>query len=67
MGHNKYGGVMKTIKKKLALYKSEYGGDPICGNFDHIEDFRITEFVEVEFPLLDEKTEFHDPSRPVGI
>ena len=58
---------MKTIKKTLALYESDYGGSPICGNFELLDDFRITEFVEVEFPILEEKTELHDPSRIVGI
>ena len=59
---------MKTIKKNLALYKSEFGEHSICGNFPTMEKFRMTEFVEVEFPLLEEKqeTELHDPSRTVG-
>ena len=59
---------MKTIKKTLALYESEYGGSPICGNFEYIEEFRLTEFVEVEFKLLEgkEPQELHDPSRTVG-
>ena len=57
---------MKTIKKTLALYKSEFGDRSICGNFSTMEEFRLTEFVEIDFPLLEEKTEFHDPSRPVG-
>ena len=58
---------MKTIKKTIALYKSEFGVHSICGNFSMMEEFRITEFVEVEFTLLEEKKELHDPSRTVGI
>lgn len=54
---------MQTIKKKLALYKSEFGERSICGNFPSLEEFRMTEFVEIEFTLLEEKTELHDPSR----
>ena len=57
---------MKTIKKNLALYKSEFGEYSICGNFPTMEKFRMTEFVEIEFTLLEEKKELHDPSRTVG-
>ena len=67
MGYYQYGDVMQTIKKTLALYKSEFGEFSICGNFPTMEEFRLTEFVEIEFQILDEKTELHDPSRIVGI
>ena len=56
---------MKTIKKTLALYESLIGCGTLCGNWPNMEKVRLTEFVEIEFPLLEEKqeTELHDPSR----
>lgn len=65
MGHHQYGRVMQTIKKTLALYESLIGCGTLCGNWPNMEKVRLTEFVEIEFPLLEEKqeTELHDPSR----
>lgn len=50
---------MNTVKEKLALFRTEAG--TIFVSYEIVEDFpefkRISEYVEVEFPLLETDNE----------